>query len=262
MTTGTVTLTKEDGIRVLTLNRPQERNAMNQDMADEFLGAVEAIRNDPEARVAVVTGAGGAFCAGADLSLLPRWQKTPPAKIQGEMVAFYRRFLSITELQIPTIAAVSGPAVGAGACLALSCDMRLASEKAVMAFSFIRLGLNPGMGAEYLLTRLVGPAAAMELLLTGNAVSAQEALRLRLFNRVVSDSELMEQTLTLARQIAQMPPLPVRVVKESTYAAPKATLQEVLQKQAAFQAICYQSGNVQEGVQAIWERRAPRFSGD
>jgi enoyl-CoA hydratase len=261
MTTGAVTLQSEkDGIYVVTLNRPQERNAMNQAMADEFYEAVSKIRSDSQARAVVMTGAGGAFCAGADLGLLPLWQKEPVARIQRSMFDFYGRFLSATELEIPTIAAVGGPAIGAGACLALSCDMRIASEDAVIAFSFIKLGLNPGMGAEYFLTRLAGPAVAMELLLTGNAISAREALRLGLVNRVVPPGELLDQSLALARQIADMPTLPVRVIKASAYAASRATLKEVLQKQAAFQSICYQSGDVEEGVRAIRERRAPRFS--
>ena len=255
----TVTLEYHDRICILTLNRPQLRNAMNEDLAEDFHEAINKIKNDHEIKTLVVTGAGKAFCAGADLKMLLRCIQTNPNSIEEAMFDFYGSFLSITDLQIPTIAAINGPAIGAGGCLALACDMRIASHEAKIGFTFIKLGLNPGMGSEYFLSRLVGTARTLELLMTGDILTADEACRIGLVNKVVSSEEMMERVMELAGKIVAMPSLPIRVIKESTYTALRSNLIDVLHKEAVYQGICYQSDNVKEGIKAIQEERKPIF---
>jgi enoyl-CoA hydratase len=232
---------------------------MIEEMAHDFQGAIEEIRHDADVKVLVVTGAGRGFCAGADFSLLPRWIKAEPGLLEKELFTFYRSFLRIRNLSIPTIAALNGAAIGAGACLAAACDLRLAAREAQIGFSFIKLGLNPGMGAEFLLTRLVGPALTMELLMTGDPVDAEKALRIGLVNKVVASEELMRDTLELANRIADMPALPLKALKQLTHDAWCCDLEEILSRQAACQAICYQHDNVREGIKALQEKRRPRF---
>ena len=162
-------------------------------------------------------------------------------------------------MPIPTIAALNGSAIGAGACLALACDMRYATESASIGFTFIRLGINPGMGAEYLLYRLVGPAKTKELLMTGDILSAKDAGALGLVNRVVPDVQLRDTVMDIARRITRMPAVPLKVIKENTDHAHRGTLSDILHKEAVFQGITFQEPNFQEGVRAILEKRAPEF---
>ena len=259
MATQMVTLEYQDRVCILTLNRSQQRNSMNEQLAKDFQKAVSEVKNNPKVKVLIVTGAGRAFCAGADLKIVPKWTKKGPVSVGNELFNFYRFFLCITELQVPTIAAINGPAIGAGGCLALACDLRIAAEEAKIGFTFIKLGVNPGMGSEYFLSRLMGPARTLELLMTGDILTADEALRIGLVNKVVSSKKLMEYVREFAGKLAAMPALPIRVIKESTYTAAGSTLTEVLRKEAVYQGLCFQTKNVEEGIKAIQEKRKPRF---
>ena len=251
---------KQERVIRLTLNRPEMKNAMDDAMAEEFAAAVRQIGADTQARALVITGAGKAFCAGGNLNMLQNQLKAAPVVNQARLLAFYRSFLSVLDLEIPVIAAIGGPAVGAGACLALACDLRIATVSARIGFTFIRLGINPGMGAEFLLTRLIGPARAMELLMTGETITAEMAERMGLVNTVVDDDDLQERAMAMAGRIAAMPALPLRVIKEQVSAAGRQSLDDALSRAAAFQGICCQSPDVTEGIQAIMEKRPPRFS--
>ena len=259
METQTIKLEYQDNICTLSLNRPQAFNSMDEHMARDFQKALEKLKEDPKIRALIVTGTGKAFCAGADLKMLSNWIKANPPREEKEVFDFYQCFLGITELQIPTIAALNGPAIGAGGCLALACDMRIAVQEAKLGFTFIKLGINPGMGSEYFLSRLVGPARTLELLMTGDILTAEEALRIGLVNKVVSSKELNECVTKFAGKIAAMPASPIRVIKESTYAAMGSTLTDVLRKEAAHQVRFFQTDNPHEGIRAIQEKRAPRF---
>ncbi|MBI9082344.1 MAG: enoyl-CoA hydratase/isomerase family protein [Desulfobacterales bacterium] len=250
---------KIDRVVRLTLNRPEMKNAMDDTMAEEFAAAVRQIQGDAQARALVITGAGNAFCAGGNLKMLQTQLTGTPEVNQAQLLRFYRSFLSVLNLEIPVIAALRGPAIGAGACLALACDLRIASVSARIGFTFIRLGINPGMGAEFLLTRLIGPARAMELLMTGETITAERAERIGLVNAVVDDSDLPERAMALAGRIAAMPALPLRVIKEQVHAANRQTLDDTLIRAAAFQGICCQSPNVTEGICAVMEKRPPKF---
>lgn len=262
MVAESVKLECQNGVGWLSLNRPQASNSMDEHLAGDFHKALERIKMDPKIRALVVTGTGKAFCAGADLEMLAKWTQANPPLEERSIFNFYHYFLAITELKIPTIAALNGPAIGAGACLALACDLRIAAEEAKIGFTFIKLGINPGMGSEYFLSRLVGPARTLELLMTGDVLTAQEALQIGLVNRVVPSKEFNEYVTKLAGRIAAMPALPVRVIKECAYTALGSTLTDVLRKEAAWQARCFQTNNPLEGIKALQERRAPLFKED
>jgi len=204
-TYNTLKLEREKRVGLLTLNRPKQRNAMDTAMAVEFRDAIARVNWLDEIKTLVLTGAGSAFTAGGDLQMFPGWVASTPLEIETSLYDFYGAFLSIRGLPIPTIAALNGSAIGAGACLALACDMRYAAESASIGFTFIRLGINPGMGAEYLLYRLVGPAKTKELLMTGDILSAEDAGALGLVNRVVPDVQLRDTVMDIARRITRMP---------------------------------------------------------
>jgi len=259
MATESVKLEYQDSVCTLLLNRPQASNSMDERLAADFHQALEKIKKDPKIKTLIVTGTGKAFCAGADLKMLSKWIQADPPREQKEVFGFYQCFLGITELQFPTIAALNGPAIGAGGCLALACDMRIAAQEAKIGFTFIKLGINPGMGSEYLLSRLVGPARTLELLMTGDILTAEEALRIGLVNQVVPSKELKEYVTNLAEKIAAMPALPLRVIKECTYTALGSSLTDVLRKEAAYQVRCFQTNNPHEGIRALKEKRTPRF---
>ena len=249
-----------DRVVKLVLNRPEAKNAMDDAMAEAFAAAVRQLRTDSGARALVITGAGDAFCAGGNLNMLEEQLRATPEVNQDRLFHFYRSFLSVMDLKIPVVALLRGPAIGAGACLALACDMRMAVPSARIGFPFIRLGFNPGMGAEFLLTRLIGPARAMELLMTGETLDAQRAEHLGLVNRVVAEDELEEKGMALARRMAAMPALPLRVIKEQVNAAGRQNLDDALARAAAFQGICCQGPDVAEGIRAMLEKRKPVFS--
>lgn len=256
----TVRLERKNRIALLTLNQPEKLNAMNDAMAADFREALEVLRTDPWFRVLVLTGAGRAFSAGGNLERMRANVGSDPIKRKKDSLAFYQSFLGIRDLQIPTIAAINGHAVGAGACLALACDMRIASENSKIGFTFAKIGLYPGMGTEYFLIRTVGRAKTFELLMTGDLVDAQEAWRIGLVNRVVPPEKLLDEALGLAEKIAVMPVLPIRLLKESIDAAQRNTLTETLQREAAYQALCYQTGDIVEGIDAVRGKRAPNFT--
>jgi enoyl-CoA hydratase len=250
----TLELEIEHGIAVLCLNRPERRNAMSDEMAAEFASAIEAVSGSADARVLVLTGSGQAFCAGGDLQGFRKWADMAPAKVEAGLREFYGGFLRILDLSIPTVAAVNGAAVGAGACLAAACDLRLASEAAFIGFTFVKLGINPGMGAEALLTRLVGPARAVELLMTGDLLSAAEAHRMGLFTRVVPGEALMEAALKTARLLARLDPSICRVIKQNAAAAASEPIDRILAREARNQAPIFTDPAFQAKVKKMIEK--------
>ena len=255
----TIHMKIEDRVGILTLNRPEERNAMTVQMSHDFRAAVSAAAANPEIKVLVLTGAGSAFCAGADLAMLSEWTRKDAAAVQETLSAFYSRFLALTELTIPTIAAVNGPAIGAGACLAMACDLRVAAAEAIIGFTFIKLGLNPGMGAEYWLSRTAGPGRALQLLMTGEILSAEKAFTLGLLNQVTAGTSLNDTVMDLACTIASQPAAPIRTIKEIVRAAPHSELRDVLRMESDRQSRFFQGSNVVEGIEALRENRPPRF---
>lgn len=249
----------KDRICLLTLNRPEKLNALTDEMAKDFRETIERLKIDSEPRVMVITGAGRAFSAGGNLDKIQESIGGNPIARKKESFAFYRSFLRIMSLDIPTIAAINGHAIGAGACLPMACDMRLASSDAKIGFTFIKIGLHPGMGAEYFLNRIIGRARTFELLMTGDVITAEEAYRIGLINHITTPEELMDRAMELARKIASMPALPIKMMKESIEAAMYGGLLDTLNRQAAYQAICYMGDDIKEGVDSVREKRIAIF---
>ncbi len=252
---------QKDSIGTLTLNNPDQLNAINPEMGDELNALILDLQKRKDLRVLLITGTGKAFSAGGNLQfILDHTPKTPEVNKQ-EMIEFYSRFLSIRDLSVPTIAVLNGPAVGAGCCIAMACDLRVASENAKLSVNFAKIGLSSGMGGLYFLTQLVGPAIAAELLFTGKTVAAAEAYRMGLVNHVYPASDLQNEALQLAQHIAQNAPLPLTIMKRGIQKATFATLQEIFDYESGGQAECFATADLKEGIAAIQEKRKPRFGG-
>lgn len=252
---------KNDGhIATLTLNSPNKLNALSEGMGDELIDHVKTLKESDGLRVAIVTGAGKAFSAGGDLQfLMDRHRDKPENNIQI-MKAFYKRFLCLRELPVPVIAAINGPAVGAGFCLALGgCDIRVASAGSKMGLTFVQLGLHPGMAATHFLPLIGGPQVSADLLLTGRLVSADEALEMRLVSRVSEDALATATEMALA--ISSSGPISVRTCLATLREKQNLGLEEAFQREAFAQSICYPTTDLAEGVEAVKQKRKPHFSG-
>src|SRR3954449_2989091 len=199
-----------DGVARVVLDNPDQRNAMSDQMTASWVRAMDEIESDPSVRVVVVTGEGTAFCSGGNTGWIASEPDAEVDYLRTRMMAFYRAWLSIRRLEVPTIAAVNGPAIGAGLCLALACDIRYAAAGARLGAPFVRLGMNPGMAATYLLPDVVGEANARELLLTGRTVEAEEARELGLVSRVFPAEGFAEEVEGIAAGIAATAPIPSR----------------------------------------------------
>jgi enoyl-CoA hydratase/carnithine racemase len=257
----TISLEKTEEILVLRLNLPETLNPMTPEMAVEFRQAIEQIGGDQGIRGLILTGSGTAFSAGGNLRVMQQRTEVPPFRHKEEIRRFYRSFLSIRSLTIPTIAAVNGYAIGAGACLVLACDIRIASEKAKLGFPFVKIGMHPGMAATYLLPRVVGTAKAYELLSTGDIIDAVEAHRLGILNRVVKAEELMPAALELAGKISSLPMVAAKTMKESIYINfEEPDIEVALDREAAHQALTFTTGDIKEGIAAAIEKRRAKYS--
>lgn len=256
----TLTLERAGAIATLTLNRPEARNALDLAMRGELLSALDEVEADPGLRVLVLTGAGGHFCAGGDVKSM-RERRYTAAEGRARVEALNRLVLRLVDFPRPTLASVDGFAVGAGCNLALACDLIVASDRARFGQVFARIGLIPDGGGTWLLPRLVGLARAKELIFTAEVVDAAEAARIGLVNRVVPAAALAEETARLAESIAAGPPLALRLAKRLVNRAAASDLAAALEAEAAAQAVTITSEDHQEGLQAFFEKRAPRFRG-
>ncbi|NNL65908.1 MAG: enoyl-CoA hydratase/isomerase family protein [Myxococcales bacterium] len=265
-----VLVSRDDDVVTLTLNNPKRRNAMTEAMGRVFHEEIGALRDDDSLRAVVLTGAreGRAFCAGGDLGMIgghaDRGNASPVdarASARDTMKTFYELFLSVRDLPVPVVAAINGHAIGAGLCITLGCDLRVADAGAKLAFNFSQLGIHPGMGATWNLPRLLGPALAADLLYTGRTLSGEEAAAIGLVNRAVPRDDVLAEATALARQIAASAPLPVRGIKQALRATESNDLDAQLTWEAEQQALCYETEDMHEGLAAAREKRAPRFSG-
>ena len=258
----TIILDTDRSVATITLNRPDKLNAIGGPMREEIADALEQIELDPELRVAVLTGAGRGFCAGGDIDNLKRLREAGDEPglqdilAKGKGVSRYIRSMSK-----PVIAAVNGPCAGAGFSLALSCDMRIASEKASFGPSFARIGLHPDWGGSWLLPRLIGTARSCELVFTGNMVSASEAERIGLANRVVPHDELLSTVAELALAMARNPPGVLRLAKQSIYRSLTSDFETAAAAETEAQMECFRSNDFLEGVTAFLEKRKAKFTG-
>lgn len=248
------------GVVELVLADPERRNAMTAEMTQAWVAAVDDLRTDADARCVLVRSEGTAFCAGGDVGFLARQSGDGVGAVRAAMMPFYRSWLSLLDVELPVVAAVQGPAVGAGAALALMADVRVASDGARLSLPFVRLGLHPGMATTWLLRQASSPAVARDLLLTGRTVRAEEMLRLGLVSSVHPADELEEQARERAAQIAAAAPVAVRLTTLALRSG-HPDREAALEWEGLAQAVTLASDDVREGLAARAEKRPPRFTG-
>jgi enoyl-CoA hydratase len=250
-------------IGYVTLNRPKILNAQSPEMFDELAQVFTEIKYDPDVGVVILTGAGDrAFCAGADINFLKTLAQMTPMAAKAFVEKNRRAFGAIEHLGKPVIAAVNGFALGGGCELAMACHIRIASENARFGQPEINLGLFPGAGGTQRLPRLIGKGLAIELMLTGEAISAQEAYRIGLVNKAVPAADLMPTAEKLAQQILSKAPLAVRVILEAVQHGMEMTLPEGLQLEENLFGVICGTDDMKEGTAAFLEKRQPTFKGN
>jgi enoyl-CoA hydratase/carnithine racemase len=248
----------------LTMNQPEQRNPLTGNTAvPEFLAAIDRIEADNGVRCVILTGNGPSFSAGGDIREMKR--QATPAVSEMDIRQDYRRGiqrlpLALFNLEVPVIAAVNGHALGAGLDLACMCDIRIASEKAKFAESFVKLGIIPGDGGAWLLPRIVGLSRASELAFTGDMIDAQQALAWNLVSQVVPHEQLMDAARALAARITAHPAHGLRLTKRLIREALHSRLDTVLELSAVFQAVSHKTGDHREAVDAFLEKRPPDYS--
>lgn len=259
----TIIVEKNDGIAKIILNRPEKLNALNDDMTGDLLGAFTDVEQDNQVKVVLLTGAGRAFCSGADvqerfLKIVEEKKKgtygPSPVKGYGEVAC-----VALRNITKPVIASLNGPAIGFGCTLSLACDIRIASESAKFGLAFSRVGLMPEFGSTYFLPRLVGLAKACELVFTARIIDAKEAKEIGLVNQIVAPEELEKATLEMASSIAKMAPLSIKLAKRALYQGADLITQLHFENLG----IDYLRGTKdhEEGAKAFLEKREPVFTG-
>ncbi|HET7276148.1 MAG TPA: enoyl-CoA hydratase-related protein [Longimicrobiaceae bacterium] len=252
----TVLLRVENSTAWITLNRPDCLNAFAGSMRDRLADAVTSASADPGVRVIVISGAGRAFSAGADLGTMATMIDSGDAAGFGDLVRAGTRVVrAIRAARQPVVAAVNGVAVGAGASLAIACDMRVASSSASIGFTFNRIGLHPDWGATFFLPRLVGPGRARELVFTGRIVEAEEAARIGLFERVVRADDFDGEIRSLTSAMAEKSPLSLALAKRSLSADEDAALESAMRREVDAQTACFATPEVVAGVRAFGQKR-------
>ena len=251
----------KDNIALITLNRPETKNAFSPEMIRLWREYLEKAKKDDSVRVIVVTGKGDTFCSGGDIKDMAEGKLRSWDMKRFLWDGVHRIVLALEDLDKPVIAAINGAAMGAGLDMALMCDLRVVSEKAKLAESYIMMGLVPGDGGAYYLPRLVNIAKALELLLTGDVLTSEEALKLGIVNTVVPHEHLMEETMKLAKKIAGKPPLAVRMMKRAVHQAQTSTLRTHLDYISSQLSLLSETDDHVEAAKAFLEKRKPHFTG-
>ena len=253
---------KHDGIATLVLNRPERLNALNVELGMALNEALGRLAEDQSVSVVVITGAGRAFCAGGDLGALGKSRQSGSiAEVEPLLRAGMQMVVRMRTMPQPVIAAVNGPAAGAGLNVALAADIRIAAEEATFGETFSKVGLFPDYGGTYFLPQLVGAAKAAELFYTGDIIDAKTALAIGLVNQVVPGAQLEAEVKTLAQKIAHGPALAIRAVKRKLFASDEKELTEALENEVREQMHCFMAEDCNEGIRAFFEKRPPKFQG-
>lgn len=255
--------TTDAGVATITLNRPERSNAFDDEMTRELLDALKQVERDAAIRAAVLTGAGKNFCAGQDLAAFVERSGAPDAvTVREHLLNGYNKVVTkIRTIEKPFIAAVNGAAAGAGLGICCACDLRYASENAKFRMAFIGIGLGPDSGTSFLLPRLIGYGRALDMAMTNELVDAREAFAWGLANKLVPPDELLEATLTVARQLAKSPTRGIGLTKRAFNRALVTDLEGALDYEAYVQNIAIETADHKEGVDAFLNKRAPTYSG-
>ena len=257
-----LTTADRDGhVLLLQLNRPDVLNALSPELITELHDCLQEADRDPEVRAVVLSGAGRAFCAGGDVSLLQEVNRRPPAGIQELLLDLFSKLSVPARMQKPVIAAVHGFALGAGFSLALLCDIRLAARKTTFGVEFAKMGIAPEVGLSFVLPRLIGTAKAFELILSARRFDAAEAAKMGLVNQVVEEERLLEQALRQAQQLAALPPLAVGLSKAALQRGLGGDLESSIGLEIDMNSRCYSSEDHREAVRAFLDKRKPVFKG-
>ena len=248
-------------IAVITFNLPERRNSMSEAMTASWPRLMQDLKEDQSLAAVVVTGAGSAFNAGGDRSWIVSEPGASVSDLRLRMLAFYRSWLSIKTLEVPTIAAINGPAIGAGFALALACDIRYIAEDAKVGVPFTGLGLHPGMATTWSLPNVAGSAVARDLLLTGRIVKGAEAVTLGLASLCAPADEVLDRALDAARRIAGTAPVATRLLVTALRDGGHATYEDALQWEGLAQAVTLTMQDMREGIEAAAARRPPVFRG-
>lgn len=252
-----------DNVAIITLNRPERLNALTPTMRRELLDAVVQCDGREDVRAIVLTGAGRGFCSGGDVKAMAEANETGRRRDLADKIAPVRdkAVLAMRDVSKPLIAAVNGPAAGAGMNIALACDIRIASNTARFGQTFSRRGLHPDWGGTYFLPRIVGMAKACELTWSGRMIDAEEALELGIVSRLTEPDALMPAALEMARSFAAGPPVAIRLAKRAMYRGMESGLREALEFETYAQNICSETQDAKEGIRAFVEKREPEFTG-
>jgi 2-(1,2-epoxy-1,2-dihydrophenyl)acetyl-CoA isomerase len=257
-----IKVTEDDGIVTITLNRPERLNAFVGHMRRDLAETLEEAGSDPHVRVVIVTGAGRAFCAGGDVHFMAELVERSDTEEFARLLGAARRvILAIRQMTKPVIASINGPASGAGFNLALACDLRIASRDATFSQSFVKIGFHPDWGGTYFLPRMVTANVACEMFFLGDAITADEAYRLGMLNRVVESDQLEAETRKLAERLRDGAAVSIAAAKHAVYAAEHDSLERMLQYEVEAQIRCFESEDSREGVRAFLEKRPPNFQG-
>lgn len=260
----------ENGVATITLNRPDKRNALSNELTPALRQVLLTVEAEPSVRCVVITGAGRAFCSGGDVSGTGAGSSNAPADaprpsledaVRKLQIGQETLTLRLFDLAKPTIAALPGAAAGAGMSIALACDLRIAAQSAFITSAFANIGLSGDYGGTWLLTQLVGVARAKELYFTSRRVGSEEGLALGIFNEVVADDQLMTRTQALAESIAAGPPIALRYMKENLNRAVGADMRSALALEADRMVRCTRTEDHREAVQAFIGKRKPTFNG-
>jgi enoyl-CoA hydratase/carnithine racemase len=250
-----------DGVGTITLNRPERRNAFTLEMLDLWTAALQDARTNEAVQAVVVTGAAQAFCSGGDVGGMANRGEMSGLDHKRALELVHRIPLALEELDKPVIAAINGPAIGAGCDMALMCDLRFMAAEARLSEGYVKVGLIPGDGGTYFLPRLVGTAKALELLWTGDFIDAEEALRLGIVNRVVPGEALLPTVYEFAARLAHGPTAAIRTIKRAVYQGLRMDLRTHLDLISSHMSFIRQTEDHREGARAYVEKRPPEFQG-
>lgn len=257
-----IDVTEDNAITTITLNRPEKLNALAGHMRRDLAEALEHAGSERNVRVVIITGAGRAFCAGGDVAAMAELIDRQDAEEFSRLLGSARRVITaIRQMNKPVIAAVNGPASGAGCNLAFACDLRIASTTASFTQSFVKVGLHPDWGGTYFLPRLVTPNKACEMFFLGEPIQAAEAERLGIVNAVVEPEQLEATVRQLAERLREAPAIAMAAAKQAVYMSQHSDLEEMLRYETEAQMRCFESKDGYEGVKAFLEKREPKFIG-